>query len=86
MHTIHRFDKKEAEGKSLFTRRRSKLNCNVKINLKEIEKGLNITPVLDKIQVYGRNWIQSVKRMPRNILQRMIRTTEQKAAGNRGDH
>jgi hypothetical protein len=31
MHTIQRFDKKEAEGKSLFKRRRSKLKYNMKI-------------------------------------------------------
>jgi len=64
--------KKEAEGKSLFKRRRSKLNYKMKINLKETEKGLNITTVLDKIQDYRRKWIQRVKRMPRNRLQRMI--------------
>jgi hypothetical protein len=29
-------------------------------------KELNITPVLDKIQDYKRNWIQHVNRMPRN--------------------
>ena len=38
----------------------------MKINLKEIEEELNITPILDKIQDYRRNWIQRVKRMPRN--------------------
>jgi len=86
VHTIQRFDKKEAEGKSLFKKRRSKLNCNMKINLKEIEKELNITPLLDKIQDYRRNWIQRVKRMPSNRIQRMIKTTEQKAEGNRGDN
>jgi hypothetical protein len=66
MHIIQRFGKKEAEGKSLFKRSRSKLNYNIKINLKEIEEELNITPGLDKIQDYRRNCIQRVKRMPRN--------------------
>jgi len=59
----------------------------VKIYFKENEKELNTTPLLDKIQDYRRNWIQRVKRIPRNRLQRMIKkTTEQKAEGNRGHH
>jgi hypothetical protein len=66
MHTVQRFYKPEAEGKSLFKRRRSQLNYKMKINLKEMEKELNITPVLDKIQGYRRNWIRRVTRMPRN--------------------
>jgi hypothetical protein len=39
----------------------------------EIAKELNITPVLDKIQDYKRNWIQHVNRMPRNRLSRLIK-------------
>jgi hypothetical protein len=39
----------------------------------EVAKELNITPVLDKIQDYKRNWIQHVNRMPRNILPRLIK-------------
>jgi hypothetical protein len=35
----------------------------------EIAKELNITPVLDKIQDYNRNWIQHVNRIPRNRYQ-----------------
>jgi hypothetical protein len=31
----------------------------------ETEKELHITPVLDKIQEYRRNWLQHVNRMPR---------------------
>jgi hypothetical protein len=52
----------------------------------EIAKELNITPVLDKIQDYKRNWIQHVNRMPRNRLPTMIKTTPQKAEGTREDH
>jgi hypothetical protein len=39
----------------------------------EIAKELNITPVLDNIQDYKRNWIQQVNRMPRNRLPRLIK-------------
>jgi hypothetical protein len=39
----------------------------------EIEKELNTTPVLDKIQDYKRNWIQHVNRMSRNRLHRLIK-------------
>jgi hypothetical protein len=52
----------------------------------DIAKNLNITPVLDKMQDYSRNWIQRVKRMPRNRLPKIIRTTNQKAEGTREDH
>jgi hypothetical protein len=40
----------------------------------EIQKELNITPVLDKIQDYRRNWIRNVYRMPRNRLPRLMKT------------
>jgi hypothetical protein len=49
-----------------------------KINT-EIAIGLNITPVLDKIQDCRRNWIQHINRMPRNRLPRIIKPTDQKA-------
>jgi len=34
----------------------------------QIAKGLKITPNLDKLMEYKRNWIQHVNRMPRNRL------------------
>ena len=33
------------------------------------ESKLKITPILDKLLEYKRNWIQHVNRMPRNIAQ-----------------
>jgi hypothetical protein len=39
----------------------------------QIAKGLKITPILDKLLEYKRNWIQHVKRMPRNRLPRVIK-------------
>jgi hypothetical protein len=51
----------------------------------EIAKELNVTPVLDKIQDYKRNWIQHVNRMPCNRLPRLIKTTPQKAEGAKED-
>ena len=35
---------------------------------RQIAKELKITPILDKLQEYERNWTQHVKRMPRNRL------------------
>jgi len=51
-------------------------------------KELNITPVLDKIQGYRRNWLQHINRMPQNRSPMMIKkTTDKRAAeGTRGDH
>jgi len=39
----------------------------------QIVKGLKITPVLDKLLEYKRNWIQHVNRMPRNRLPRLMK-------------
>jgi hypothetical protein len=52
----------------------------------EIANELNITPVLDKIYYYKRNWIQNVSRMPLTKLSRLIKTTAQKAKGTKEDH
>jgi hypothetical protein len=53
----------------------------------ETAKELNITPVLDKMQDYKRNWIQHANRMPRNRLPRLIKkTTPQNAEGTKEDH
>ena len=38
-----------------------------------IAKGLKITPILDKLLKYKRNWIQHVNRMPRNRLPRVMK-------------
>jgi len=39
----------------------------------QIAKELKITPILDKLLEYKRNWIQHVNRMPRNILPRITK-------------
>jgi Holliday junction resolvase RusA-like endonuclease len=39
----------------------------------QITKELKITPILDKLLEYKRNWIQHVNRMPRNILPRVLK-------------
>jgi len=39
----------------------------------QIAKELKITPILDKILEYNRNWIQHVNRMPRNRLPRVMK-------------
>jgi hypothetical protein len=51
----------------------------------DIVQELNMTPVLVKIQGYKRNWLQHVNRMPRNRLQNILKTTDQKAEGTMGD-
>ena len=38
----------------------------------QIAKELKITPILDKLLEYKRNWIQHVNRMPRNRLRRVM--------------
>jgi hypothetical protein len=39
----------------------------------QIVKELKITPILDKLLEYKRNWIQLVNRMPRNRLPRVMK-------------
>jgi hypothetical protein len=39
----------------------------------ETAKELSITPVLDKIQEYRRNWLLHINRMPLNRLPRILR-------------
>jgi hypothetical protein len=39
----------------------------------QIAKELKITPILDKLLEYTRNWIQHVNRMPRNRLPRVMK-------------
>jgi hypothetical protein len=41
--------------------------------LRQIEKELKITPLLDKLREYKRNWIQDLNRMPRNRLPRVTK-------------
>jgi hypothetical protein len=43
-----------------------------KTNIK-IAKQLKITPILDKLLKYKRNWIQHVNRMPRNRVPRIMK-------------
>jgi hypothetical protein len=52
----------------------------------ETAKELNITPVLDKIQDYKRNWIQHINRMPRNRLPWLMINYSQKPEGTKEDH
>ena len=52
----------------------------------QVSKLLNITPVLDKIQEYRRNWLQHINGMPDNRLLRLLRTTDQQEVEIRGDH
>jgi hypothetical protein len=52
----------------------------------EIAQELHISPVLDKIQEYERNWLQYINRMPCNRYREYQKTTDQKAEGNKEDH
>jgi hypothetical protein len=50
----------------------------------EIAKELNITPVLDKIQEYTRNWIHHVNRMAHNRVPRIMKNYTPKGRRNQG--
>jgi hypothetical protein len=39
----------------------------------QIAKELKVTPILDKLLEYKRNWTQHVNRMPRNRLPRVMK-------------
>jgi len=50
----------------------------------QIAKELKITPILDKLLEYKRNWIQHVNRMPRNILPRVMKRYSPTGRRNHG--
>jgi hypothetical protein len=51
---------------------------------RELAKELNITPVLDKMQHYRRNWMQHINRMPRNRLPRIMKKRQTKRQREQG--
>ena len=57
--------------------------ADYKTNL-HILKELEITPVLDKLLAYKRNWIQHVNRMPRDRLPRIMKHYSLTGRRNRG--
>ena len=61
----------------------STLGTDYKTNL-HIAKELEITPVLDKLLEYKRNWIQHVNRMPRDRLPRVMKHYSPTGRRNRG--
>jgi hypothetical protein len=50
----------------------------------QIAKELKITPILDKLLEYKRNWIQHVNRMPHNRLPRVMKHCSPTGRRNRG--
>jgi len=50
----------------------------------QIAKELKITPTLDKLLEYKRNWIQHVNRMPRNRLPRVMKRYSPTGRRNHG--
>jgi hypothetical protein len=53
---------------------------------RQIAKELKVTPILDKLLEYKRNWIQHVNRMPRNRLPRIKRHYSSTGRRNHGRH
>jgi len=51
---------------------------------KQIAKELKISPILDKLQEYKRNWIHNVNRMPRNRLPRVMKQYSPTGRRNNG--
>ena len=52
----------------------------------QIAKELKITPILEKLLEYKRNWIQHVNRMPRNRLPRVMKHYCPTGRRNHGRH
>jgi len=50
----------------------------------QISKELKITPILDKLQEYKRNWIHHVNRMPCNRLPRVMKQYSPTGRRNHG--
>jgi len=56
-------------------------DCNTN---KQIAKEIKITPILDRLLEYKRNWIQHVNRMPRNTLPRVMKHYSPNGRRNHG--
>jgi hypothetical protein len=50
----------------------------------QIVKELKITPILDKLLEYKRNWIQHINRIPRNRLPRVMKRYSPTGRRNHG--
>ena len=51
---------------------------------RQIAKELKITPILDKLQEYKRNWVQYVNRLPRNRLPKVMKQYSPTGRRNHG--
>ena len=58
-------------GEMKYMRRTAGYTCTDYKTNTQIAKELKVTPILDKLLEYKRNWIQHVNRMPRNRLARI---------------
>jgi len=56
-----------------YMRRTAGYTCTDYKTNTQITKELKVTPILDKLLDYKRNWIQHVNRMPRNRLPRVMK-------------
>jgi hypothetical protein len=75
----------KSESVLLWRRTAGYIWTDYKTNL-HIAKELEITPVLDKLLEYKRNWVQHVNRMPRDRLPRIMKHCSPTGRGNRGRH
>jgi len=60
-----------------------KVTISYKTNA-QIAKELKITPILDKLLEYKRNWIQHINRMPRNRLPKVMKRYSPTGRRNHG--
>jgi len=67
----------------LWEEQQDTLGADYKTNA-QIAKDLEITPVLDKLLEYKRNWIQHVNRIPRDRLPRIMKHYSPTGRRNRG--
>jgi hypothetical protein len=67
-----------------YTRTAGYISTDYKTNAR-IAKELKITPILDKLLEYKRNWIQHVNRMPHNRLLRVMKCYSPLAEGIMAD-
>jgi len=65
--------------------KKSRIDLDRLQNKYTIAKELKITPILDKLLEYKRNWIQHVNRMPRNRLPRIMKHYSPTARGIMAD-
>ena len=79
-----RYARRITAAEMKYMRRTAGYTCTDYKTNTQIAKELKITPILDELLEYKRNWVQHVNRMPRNRLPRIMKHCSPTGRRNHG--